>query len=179
MLFEFDDVYELNTKHDKFHFTKKINRPLVIETFTKLWKFELIDVEQTLFKICGNIPVVICICLNCTQIIKLDGADFSMTKSGEFICIDSEFVYMREKWLNLSTGGISRALIRYSFDFNGTLHFLEKFFLMKVGDTVDKHTFRRFKTHKTYVEILTSDYNIINYRSVHSTQNSRYSTDEL
>lgn len=168
MLVEFDDVYELNTKYDKFDFTKKINQPIVIESLCKLWKFEPANVERTRFHICENSqpgprPIVVCICSDCTHIIMLNDEDFVMMKYGEFIFDDLYYLHLKGNYLNLSTGEITMRPDMLWISLEGSLLIEATTFEMTVDDLVERHDYKRFETHQTYVEFLLTDYSVINY----------------
>ena len=163
MLLEFDDVYELNTTHNGFHFTKKINQPVVIEGDGKLWKFETTEVERTLFVICDSSPIIICICYRCTQIIRAIRREFVLSMYGKFIFKDSNFVYLRGDCLNLSTGNISRSPTGFKLDLGSALIFGQNIVTSKQDNIFIDYGYDRFMIHETHVEILTFGHNIINY----------------
>lgn len=77
MLYEFDNLLELDVKEADFHITKTVNSPLEVKTATKNYKFEIDELEltqiffTTLVDKDIKIPFVVCLYETGTKIISL------------------------------------------------------------------------------------------------------------
>ena len=163
MLYEFNDVFELNEIYEQMHISKKINQPIIIKSPEKDWIFDIHNVEQTMFEVCNNKPVIICICSKNTVIIRYINNDFVKTIHGEFQVRLKNQIYTRDIIFDLKYYTIRRAPLSYTFEYDGlTLgktkaHYWNKNLSFK---------YKRFVINRQYIEILTEDYESIYYSPI-------------
>ena len=157
MIFEFENVDELNVTHNNITFIKKINGPVLIQRCAQTWTFEIHLCEKTLFDIFDDRPYVICICCHRTVIITCGDDGFKKISLDEFRYKTSNSVHTTSSCFIFGINKIIR-LNRNRPIFAGN----NATGLIFSGGTCcgpsETFGYRHFHDHKQYVEILTNNY---------------------